>query len=416
MAVEKNQRTSGYERSSPAAPVRESSEHAVLRLQRSAGNHALSKLLSVQRHTDRPVVQRKKDDQARVDNALDAMKRVHPPLEQAVRGHPKLSAALGAHLSLERNSRGTGKERRSLIRAAMLAYLTVGNRATGTADTLLTGLLGMSKADLRIVLGRFMPSDVAANAPGRTGLPAIGASKEQQKQWRPSNFTDPTRHRPDKPFRYVVIALQNQAKDKNRAYNYKDFLENPGILENFVNSTSLIDQEHRGTYTPYGLILKVPAANFAVANPKDISIANQSTDIEREIETKHATHGLPSPEEVLEGTVSKSKNPVALPYNEVVVRGRTGQGVIKVTGVFVKTKQGQLLKPINAATNQESKDPYVSDDLMNVLRKTAGALGVPIVYIDEADPSQDRLESVDPTKGEASYEVLNDLSHIQSTQ
>ncbi|MGH9002610.1 MAG: hypothetical protein ACRDYV_05720, partial [Acidimicrobiia bacterium] len=182
---------------------------------------------------------------------------------------------------------------------------------------------------------------------------------------------------------------------------YKDFLKNPGILENFMNSTSVIDEKHRGTYSPYGFILKVPPGNFAAASRKDVSIANQSFDIERETESKYAQHGLPSPADILAGTTSKYTDG-ALPYNEVVVRGRTGSGIVKVTAIYVKTQSGELMKPYHVVGSKsvKAKDAYVSDELMDLLKKTAAELDVPIVYIDEENPSQDKLETYDKEKDE----------------
>lgn len=166
-----------------------------------------------------------------------------------------------------------------------------------------------------------------------------------------------------------------------------------------MNSTSIIDEKHRGTYTPYGFILKVPAANVAAASTKDLAIANQSSDIEGETESKHAEHGLPSPGKILGGTTSKYKTG-SLPYNEVVVRGRTGAGIVKVTGIFVKTQSGERMKPYITGTDKKAKDAYIDDALMDLLKKTAAELDVPIVYIDEEDPSQDKLETYDKKKGE----------------
>lgn len=359
---------------------------SVLALQRTAGNAA--------------VIARLKDDQERADTALDAIAQINGLLAAEVGKHASYNAAM-QQLSMEGLSEHTSKEKRSLVRAATLVYLTVGSRATGDADTIKSKLVKMDMADLRIVMQRWFPVPADSKLPeaGRTSFPALGATKKEKKAWDPKGFADPAEHGAGKSFRYLVIALQNQAKDKNRAYKYMDFLESPGILENFMNSTSVIDEEHRGTYTPYGFIIRAPAENVEVASPKDVSIANQSKDIERETEQKYAQHGLPEPGELL-SSMAAPRDPQNLRYNEVVVRGRTGAGIVKVTAFFVKTQGGALARPFDAGKkstdkDRRAKDAYVSEKLMKEIRASAAALKVPIVFIDEDDPSQDKLEAYD---------------------
>jgi hypothetical protein len=262
------------ERRAPLTPA------TVLALQHSAGNAA--------------VVARLKDDTERADDAVDTIDEINGLLATAISKHAQYNAAM-QQLSMEGISSGTSSGKRSLVRAATLAYLTVGNRKAADAADIKAKLVKMDKADLRVVLSRWVPDDVVGPQAGRSSFPALGASKKEKKAWDPEQFAEPAEHAAGKSFRYIVIALQNQAKDKNRAYKYTHFLENPGILENFMNSTSVIDEEHRGTYTPYGFIIRVPAENVEVASPKDVSIANQSGDIEAETERQHAKHGLPEP-------------------------------------------------------------------------------------------------------------------------
>jgi hypothetical protein len=376
--------TSDPLRHAPAARAPETSTPLavarVLALQATAGNQA--------------VVARLRDDAERTGDALVTIAGVNARLAAEIPKHAAYAAAVPC-LSMSGLSEDTTKGKRSLVRAATLTYLTVGGRAIADADAIKAKLKDMDKAALRLVLQRWVPADVLAEQTGRSSFPALGATSTEKAAWEPEGFSDPAAHRVGKPFRYIVIALQSQSKDKNRAYTYKDFLKTPGILENFMNSTSVIDESHRGTYTPYGFILRVPAANVEIASTKDIAIANQSGDIERETEGKYAMFGLPEPGELLE-SMAAPRDPKNLRYNEVVVRGRSGEGAIKVTAIFLKTQGGELARPYTGmGEDRRAKDSYVNEALMKEIRTAAAALQVPIVYIDEDDPSQDTLEGLD---------------------
>ena len=366
------------------------------------------------------------DDRTRARQALATINQIHPPLAEAIDADFKKYEDLGGHLSLAGESSGTSAHKRALVRAALLR-LPDRRQAARSAR----GAPQVAAAD------EHGGADGAAgplHARGHDGRlsgrsrPCRRRAHRSPSARRGATRASPTPRATRQTSRSATSSwLLPNHTGGNKQYTYKDFLADPKLLQNFLNSTSVIDSEHRGTYSAYGFILDVPPENIDVARSKDIAIANRSSDIENEIENKYLEKkqmtnvdgpfeqsGLPNPEAILADTKPGRRGAETLPYNEVVVRGRTGAGAVKITAFFVKTEDGEMYLPVKQ-TGGKAAAPYVSDALLKEVRQTATRLGIPIVYIDEKDPSLDKVELpqaqglVLATRGRRGLELLDDV-------
>jgi hypothetical protein len=77
------------------------------------------------------------------------------------------------------------------------------------------------------------------------------------------------------------------------------------------------------TFKPFGLILKVPFQNIVAASTRDLGFVLGHSD--KELDEKR---------EMLNATPQELLREGRLQYNEVVVRGKTAYGAVKIEGVF----------------------------------------------------------------------------------
>lgn len=168
-------------------------------------------------------------------------------------------------------------------------------------------------------------------------LDAVGASIEQTSVLGDFETTSPTQHNPNN-FRYVVhtfaddytkatqtlMGLTNQ-KAGLRAEVQHDPVENTGgfIGRSFISS-SVIDQDHMGTWSSAGAILNVERENVVFTSPTDAGIL-ASTDME--------STQMSAPVQSFTSLLGETHPEV---YNEIVVRGSDDYPPISISGVFVK--------------------------------------------------------------------------------
>lgn len=161
-----------------------------------------------------------------------------------------------------------------------------------------------------------------------------------------ATITDPNKHN-DAQFRYIVHAVppsesstrtsQNIfmcefASDDLKSHKKIDLLKNPErINEKKIISTSLIDQEHRETWTNGGFILKVPSDNILKAAPQDIGTAFfKGDDLVTDLYKERDSFGLQTPDYIIQGTFPCK-------YNEIVLTGTGRSGKqLEISGIFIK--------------------------------------------------------------------------------
>ena len=320
-----------------------------------------------------------KTTDARLDEALDSIEANQGnriAVEKFLEGlSPAQKDAMSSALSLGSKSDWSDleKERRDAVRAVILLLLTVGkvpmNRYQELQRKYSSWGLTQLKAEIR----------------SRSPLVAVGAGGLWNQG---AGFTDPKRH-DDKNFRYVVFGMMNAVAAKGTAYT--TILQNPDILKTWMISTSIIDQNHRATYYPYGLILDVPAKNFLSASAKDQSFKNYASqssgnmviDNDRRQEVMNSANSFPipkSPQDLLDATRGKNGG---YGYNEIVVLGMApGGSTISISGIFKKvdSKGDNYVRP-GMGMQKAEKNPYVSSAIDDLLKKLATARGIPIVPI-----------------------------------
>ena len=317
-------------------------------------------------------------------------------------------ATWSADISLGEGSatqRAAETKRRCLVRGVLLAYMAAdisGFRKAMVKDA----LKKESAADLKNRLLKFLPStQIVGNFSTRT-------------TWDPGRFTNPTNHN-DGTFRYVITGVvkapvkiackgfgatdqdtqnfvayikkfppdflttdeKGKGNLKKTTLNIKPalrYLSSPDALRYDIISTSVIDQEHKATYFPWGFILRVPPENIISAQFKDQGVANRPTNVITEMERVHRDKGLATPEEVLAATTGRNGE---TGYNEVVVLGTSPEGKqIDVTGIFVKVTPDNKLY----TRNREGEKPYVAE-LVEEIKKCSRAHNIPVVKV--PDPS-----------------------------
>jgi hypothetical protein len=125
-------------------------------------------------------------------------------------------------------------------------------------------------------------------------------------------------------------------------------------------STSLIDQGHRTTWGPGGLILRAPTYNVIDAAPHDLGTPNNNADLLRRHARDRSSEGpLPEPEAMLHESVVGE-------VNEAVVLGTRGDSVVELAGFFYH--KNVFGRPVDAAMTRD-------------LRRHAERLAIPIVGI-----------------------------------
>lgn len=161
---------------------------------------------------------------------------------------------------------------------------------------------------------------------------------------------------------------------------FVQYLRDPDVLKSVIISTSLIDQNHRATYYPFGFILNVPAVNIYSASSRDQGVSNRTDDIlgefQRIFNSNNVGNRILSPKQVLDGT---PKPEGKTGYNEVVVVGTSPEGKhVSVSGLFVK---------VNAAgklwVDPAQKVPYVTPEIVTLVSKLAADRDLPIIAIED---------------------------------
>jgi hypothetical protein len=191
--------------------------------------------------------------------------------------------------------------------------------------------------------------------------------------------TDPKQHDPSK-FRYLVHAINPMAttsmgmvgamvmKDEPTSVDEAEgdqtinLYSNPEKLGDRVAlSSSLIDQEHHGTWGDVGLIYETPPENVLITSPQDVGAMVMS---KKRLEEQALKHTKLTPEELLRQTYNSS-------YNEVVVLAKKGDKKVRLKGFFYKaTADGT---PKNEA-------------LYQTFRNHARRLDLPLIPIEEPNP------------------------------
>jgi hypothetical protein len=263
--------------------------------------------------------------------------------------------------------------RRHALRACLLAEFTVMNKPVTLRDNLSSQLEKLSKDQLvRQFQSRF---------------PLI-SSNNKRDSWAETNFTDPAQHA-NQAFRYIVHGMKRPAEDGSSTIKHWQLLATPTIIQNWVAiSCSVLDQTHRATYRPYGLILRVPKSNILTTHSADQMFSNHAgaevpvdasamdrirlaAEIKNHIIGKDAEYGgLKTPAEILQATQQGSKN-------EIVVMGTSPeQTKVTVAGIYVKVDT-------NGAWHQDLLNDPGLQALRNNITNASSTLGIPVVLIQD---------------------------------
>lgn len=134
--------------------------------------------------------------------------------------------------------------------------------------------------------------------------------EQLRKAWAPTNFSNPLQHE-DTNYLYLVHAsAQVDFYDKVAPQRQ---LSNLGRL-----STSVISQNHVGTFRNAGVILEVPQSNFIAASDEDMGkceSGNEISSLKECFVERFNNFGLPSPQKIVELTMKKDPTY----WNEVLV-------------------------------------------------------------------------------------------------
>ncbi|NUP09481.1 MAG: hypothetical protein HOW73_25790 [Polyangiaceae bacterium] len=238
----------------------------------------------------------------------------------------------------------------------------------------------------------------------------------KRTEWHPDNFTKPEEHDAGR-FQYIVTAIKGistpiadlnlgdigtskeqdyentvqefrdrfdaldptivdeQTRDwgegrltkKLRVNFYKAAFRNPDFVKDNLNSTSVIDEKHRATFTPYGFILSASEGDIGSAATKDQGLSNRPDNVRDELQrvlAANTDYTLLSPTDVLAGTSGTSGGHG---YNEIVV---VGSDNVAVTAVFVKVDRSG-----NIYRNGDDND--LTEEIAALILDT----GLPIVAI-----------------------------------
>jgi hypothetical protein len=320
-----------------------------------------------------------KSSDDRLEEALSAIaahggnrKAVEVALD-ALSGPARKAISTAIALGSRDDSSAAEKDRRDAVRGVLLLLLTVGKQPVAIADGLRAKYSTMGIADLKMEIKRRSPL---------IAVPAGG-------HWTPGvGFTDPKNHDPNS-FRYIVFGMMNVAT--KRGVTYDKILANPDILKTFMISTSIIDQNHRSTYYPYGFIFNVPNGNFISANPKDQAFKNYRSvlqglahidnDLTGEVRRVADNYPVPNaPTDILNATTGKQGNSG---YNEVVVLGTAPDGrQIEISGIFKKVDSSgaDIVRPLKEGGKLDG-GAYVKPEIDTAIKALSKARQIPIVPI-----------------------------------
>ena len=235
-------------------------------------------------------------------------------------------------------------DRRALVRAIIFTRLLKRRLMSAQVAHARTTLSAKASVELaRILRGEF----------------DVNRDNSQQAAWGPHAFTDPTNHN-DSNYRYIIHGLQGNAvkvyRDANTVtsrfddwvkrykttpgtnYNaggvgvdasirikmYQEYLRDPSLLRTDIISSSVVSHVANGTYTDFGFIMRVPAANVMLTSDRDLAYKNRRGDQRAEIE-RYAGQQMLTPTQVVQGmagrALGKSLNEKNRVYSEIVVLG-----------------------------------------------------------------------------------------------
>jgi hypothetical protein len=326
-----------------------------------------------------------KTNDDRLDQVLEFVGEFFPNVENLVRKRidslgPQRDAIASA-LSLGKRAWGEPADetkRRNGVRTLLFLLFTEGNCPLALAQEY--------KAQYQ-----FTDLDqLLRNIRGR--LPVVEFSLKRES-WDLGQFT-PVPQTPqlqDAPpqFRYLVFGMMNA--QPMAGVSYQTILSNPDIVRRFLLSTSIIDENHRSTYFPYGLILQVPKQNIVSTNTKDQGFKNYRTAVDGDtrpqyilsdsmddIRTVTSKFEFRTPDEILVGTRPDG----CKGYNEIVVMGKSPAGVpISVQGFFMKVStKRERFTVVESWTGRAAKEPFVTDSIYRMMLDT----GLPIVQFVDA--------------------------------
>jgi len=289
--------------------------------------------------------------------------------------------ALGQALHLDARPDGTAAEteRRNHLRAAILLTIAVGGQTPSQAAFLQQRWAQAPKLQLR--------------AEVESRLPLFDPSPLRHL-WNPMNFTQAKDPLPAQ-FRYFVFGMMNEFT--GRGVSYDSLISNPDQLKSFMLSTSLIDEDHRATYYPYGFILTVPEHNVVSTRSEDQAFKNRKADdgtmaqavlmdSKAEVRRVAAEYPLAPPDQILAKVVRAGGRIRGQDgdsgYNEIVVLGTApGGSEVRVSGIFMKVdSRGNRYQ-----RKGDKKGAYVTDAIHTKLLALSSGRGIPIVKL--ADPS-----------------------------
>jgi hypothetical protein len=291
--------------------------------------------------------------------------------------------------------------RRSLVRAVVLVKLARNAVLAAAAAQNINTLMNKSTAALQRELLSLFP------------FKPYRGDFENRKHWAPNNFTDPTKHTPDK-YMYLVHGLA-QHPHTLAAYNFgnttelENFnklrqkylphakviksktgeelevsfiaqnLDDPHIIRQNIISSTVISHTKVATYWHAGFIMRVPPECIYITSPCDLGLKNRTDDIMAELQDKHAAtdRTILTPKDLLAQTTKTCGNEG---YNEVVVVGTAPEGKqVEVIGLFVKTDlNGNLYVPKN------KNAPWLTPESVKLFYACASKFNLPIVPIPDA--------------------------------
>lgn len=265
--------------------------------------------------------------------------------------------------------------RRNGIRAALFLALTEGKQPLAMAESFKMKYSAMNALQLQ------------SEIKGR--LPVLSTSPNRH-DWHPTMFTpvppQPQIQQAPTHFCYMVFGMMNAYT--GRGTSYQKILETPALLRTFMLSMSIIDQDHRATYYPYGFILLVPQDNFVSTSAKDQAFKNYKaedplkplsaavrTDNMPELQRVGGQHGIQTRRQIL--TATKAQGSTG--YNEVVVLGSSPTGgSVRVNAMFLKVdSKGNRFERPKFSPSSKGEGPFVNDSIFDEMKKT----GLPIVQI-----------------------------------
>jgi hypothetical protein len=327
-----------------------------------------------------------KTNDDRLDQVLEFVGEFFPNVESLVKKRidslGSQQDAIASALSLGKRTGGDSVDetkRRNGVRTALFLLFTEGGQPLELAETFRSKYLSMDLEKLkqnirgRLPVVEFTPKRALWDLGKFTAVP-----RTPQLQDAPPNFC------------YLVFGMMNTAPKGGAPY--QDILGNPEIVKRFLLSTSIIDESHRSTYYPYGLILQAPTENIISTHTKDQTFRNYIADDPQnpmkpavkndsldEIRKAAGRFDFRSPDEILAGTKPLGD----LGYNEIVVMGRSPTGAqISIQGFFMKVSSAKerFIRFRGGSGSNPEKAPFVTDSINQMMLDT----GLPIVQIVDA--------------------------------